>query len=157
MIELLPSALLWRWLELLSLKWLNSAGCTLWYFSFGLHLCQLGFIWHSSDLVQFEIMIPMGRWGDPEGPDGWEVRNAADLCCRCRGMIQVHVDYNSSDPHRFQWEWVHACCHLFEESSVKGYEEITFLFWKVFVFLIVWFKGEFCRKPGKLSLSFTMA
>lgn len=51
MIELLPSALLWRWLELLSLKWLNSAGCTLWYFSldyicaswasFGIHLTLL--------------------------------------------------------------------------------------------------------------------
>lgn len=61
-IEPPPSVLLWRWLELLSLNWLNSAGWTLWWFYLGLYLCQLGSLWHSSDLAQLEIIIPTGMW-----------------------------------------------------------------------------------------------
>lgn len=72
MIELLPSPLLWSWLELLSLNWLSSAGWTSpWCFCLGLYLCQLGFIWHSSDLAQFEIIFPSGRWGGPRGAESW--------------------------------------------------------------------------------------
>lgn len=82
----LLSPLLWKWLELHSLKWLSSAGWP----SHG----TLAFIWGCpvwSHLCKGEV-----RWSKRDG----KLRNAAELSCQLRGMISVQVGFNSSAPQQ---------------------------------------------------------